>query len=106
VVLVRRPLEQMRLTSSESGVWWETVVVMLIYCPWLYDIVRIGSAPVNTVQCPLAADLPRWAFTSFTVMWVAFQALIHGIVNMYSSVLGKRRRFDSSRMAKYEAAPL
>lgn len=40
--------------------------------PWLYDIVRIGSAPVNTPTCGLSGDLPRWAFTSFTIMAVSF----------------------------------
>lgn len=98
VAFLKGPLQSMDLPGMELH---NGLVKALIFGPWLYDIVRIGSAPVNTLQCPLAADLPRWAFTSFTVMWVAFHALGEGIVDMYYSVLKKRRDWDSTRMMKY-----
>lgn len=99
----KRLFHAMRFAGLDMHAVHEALWTLLIFGPWLYDVVRIGSAPVNTVRCPLAPDLPRWAFTSFTIMAVSFHALFHGIIVMYWTVIGKRRTWDDARHNKRTA---
>jgi len=34
---------------------------------WIFDVVRIGSAPIYTAEYRLAYDLPHWFFVMFTI---------------------------------------
>jgi TM2 domain-containing membrane protein YozV len=43
------------LTLGGGGIWW------------IYDVIRIGSAPVYSSQFRVAADLPHWVFVLATV---------------------------------------
>lgn len=68
--------------------------VILVLSYWLYDIVRIGSAPVATSDAKVAADLPHWAFTCWTLVFFSFVAFCMGISKVYWAVKYKRRSAD------------
>jgi hypothetical protein len=68
------------------------VATMLSY--WLYDIVRIGSAPTRSVEAKVAADLPHWAFVCLTMLFFAFIAFVMGICKVFWHVREKRLKSD------------
>lgn len=73
-----------------------SIGAVLVLGPWLYDVVRIGSAPVHSMDLRVSADLPRWAFVTFTILYVAFIGIFAGIADMYYTVQ-KRRRFHDQQ---------
>lgn len=68
--------------------------IMFVLLFWFFDIVRIGSAPVRAVDAKVAADLPRWAFATFTMLYFAFVGFGLGINTVYWRVKFKRRMDD------------
>lgn len=72
--------------------------ILVVFVPWLFDVVRIGMAPVQAQNFRLAADLPRWNFAVFTVLYFAFVAFSLGVASMYYLVLKRRRLWDQSRL--------
>jgi len=68
------------------------VTVVLSY--WLYDIVNIGSGPVRARDAKVAADLPHWAFATFTIVYFAFIGFVLAICKVYWKIKDKRRRAD------------
>jgi len=75
---------------------WPHIGVILVLSYWLYDIVRLGSAAVHTKDAKVAADLPHWAFTCWTLVFFAFVAFCMGISKVYWAVKAKRRKADMS----------
>lgn len=69
--------------------------ISIILGPWLFDVVRIGSAPVAAAEYRVSADLPRWAFVTFTILYVAFIGIFAGIADMYYTVQKRRRLHDN-----------
>jgi len=72
---------------------FEQCGIMLVLSYWFSDIVHIGSAPVRAVDAKVAADLPRWAFAVFTMLFFAFLGFGLGVRSVYFNVK-LRRRFD------------
>lgn len=78
------------------------ILVVLSY--WFSDIVHIGSAPVRASNAKLAADLPRWAFAIFTLLYFAFIGFGMGVCSVYFKVKLKRRMDDHSKFYGSTAA--
>merc|ERR550537_1078247 len=70
-------------------------LLVLVY--WFCDIVHIGSAPVRAHDAKVAADLPRWAFAVFTLLYFAFIGFGMGVCSVYWKVKLKRRLDDHQR---------
>lgn len=70
-------------------------LLVLVY--WFCDIVHIGSAPVRAVDAKVAADLPRWGFAVFTLLYFAFIGFFMGVCSVYWKVKLKRRMEDHAR---------
>jgi len=78
------------LTLGGGGVWW------------VYDIIRVGSAPVQTTSFRVAADLPHWIF----VLVTAFIACLIGFVAAYVTTnahVAKLRKDQMLQHAEEEA---
>merc|ERR1719353_1910994 len=71
--------------------------IMFVLLFWFLDIVRIGSAPVRAVDAKVAADLPRWAFAVFTLLYFAFIGFGMGVCSVYWKVKYKRRMDDHAK---------
>lgn len=56
---------------------------------WLYDIARIGSAPVYSSNYRLAADLPHWCY--FTIVVCFFTFLGYFVFGVWGVFLERRR---------------
>jgi len=74
---------------------------VLILSYWLYDIVRIGSGPVQSgsghTAAKVAADLPHWGFACFTVIFFGFFAFFLGVWRIYWKINEKRRKADNNK---------
>jgi hypothetical protein len=68
--------------------------ILLVLTYWFTDIVHIGSAPVRARDAKVAADLPRWAFSVFTLLYFAFMGFAMGVCAVYWKVKSKRRMSD------------
>jgi len=71
------------------------ILLVLVY--WFCDIVHIGSAPVRAIDAKVAADLPRWAFAVFTLLYFAFIGFGMGVCSVYWKVKYKRRMDDHAK---------
>eukprot|EP00913_Durusdinium_trenchii_P023628 g22199.t2 len=49
--------------------------LVVLLGPWIRHVVIIGSAPAQATTDRTSADLPRCAFVSFSILWMAFIAL-------------------------------
>lgn len=67
---------------------------LIVLSYWFSDIVKIGSAPVRAANAKVAADLPRWAFAIFTLLYFAFIGFGMGVCSVYWKVKHKRRKAD------------
>jgi len=65
--------------------------LFILLTPWMFDIVRIGTAPVRAREYVVAGDLPRWAFATFTLFYFAFIAIGIGVTSMYYAIIRKRQ---------------
>lgn len=103
-------------TGGGLGVWW------------IYDIVRLGAAPVYTDEFRLAYDLPHWLYVLFTVTFFsclglcaaaiitralayeeARQALLQKNDKLHQAHLRKEVNFnpeDELRMPRFASYPL
>jgi len=73
------------------------ISMLIVLSYWFYDIVRIGSGPVQTHGFPkhkVAADLPHWAFAFSTILFFAFLGICMGICKIYWKIKAKRRKND------------
>mmetsp|Transcript_48415 Transcript_48415/g.85290 ORF Transcript_48415/g.85290 Transcript_48415/m.85290 type:complete len:317 (+) Transcript_48415:6-956(+) len=61
---------------------------------WFNDVVRIGSAPVRASDFKVAADLPRWAFSVFTMLFFAFVGFALGVTTLFYQVRQRRSLAD------------
>lgn len=73
----------------------------LLVAPWMYDVVRIGSAPVRSSTYAVAADLPRWIFVVLSLTFFSFLAFGFGLMAVYRAVT--HRRFDADMRTNYGA---
>lgn len=67
---------------------------------WIYDVVRLGSAPVYANSFRLAADLPRWTYVLSTVTL----ALLVGFVIVSNSALKVMRQRRKNEMLLHAEA--
>lgn len=67
-----------------------------LFAWWLWDVVRIGSAPVYAHDYRVAADLPRWAFAVFSFLFMSILGYIASVCAIYYVVTDKRRRIDEA----------
>ncbi|CAE7035379.1 unnamed protein product [Symbiodinium natans] len=65
--------------------------------PWMYHVVVIGSAPAQAVRDRTAADLPRCAFVSFSLLWMGFLSLAICIYDVKYKTQVKRIMQDQFR---------
>jgi len=63
---------------------------------WLWDVVRIGSAPVYAHDYRVAPDLPRWAFACFSFLFMSILGYFASVVAIYYVVTDKRRKIDEA----------
>jgi TM2 domain-containing membrane protein YozV len=63
---------------------------------WLIDIVRIGSAQVYAHDYRVAADLPRWAFSVFSFLFMTLLGFGLSAASIFWVVTGKRRKADEA----------
>jgi TM2 domain-containing membrane protein YozV len=80
-----------------SALGFARVGILLVLGYWFSDIVKIGSAPVRAIDGKVAADLPRWAFAAFTLLYFAFIGFAMGVCSVYFKVKHKRRMDDHQR---------
>lgn len=73
----------------------------VLVAPWMYDVVRIGSAPVLAAEYRVAADLPRWIFVVLTLVFYSFIAFGFGLRAIYTKIT--HRRFNSDMETNYGA---
>jgi len=71
--------------------------LLVVLGPWLFDVVRVGMCPVHARDARLSADLPRWAFAMFTLLYFALIAVVLGVVSVHFTVPGRRRHWDQKR---------
>ena len=72
---------------------------------WIYDIIRIGSAPVQTATFRLAGDLPHWVFVLLTVNFALLLGFMISWVTATSHMM-KRRKDVLLLQAEEEARAL
>merc|ERR1719161_971176 len=78
------------LSLGELGIWW------------LFDVIRIGSAPVLTAEFRLAGDLPHWAFV---LSLVSFFLVLGFLIAARTTLLHRyQRRKDGMLMQVEEEA--
>mmetsp|Transcript_47352 Transcript_47352/g.101424 ORF Transcript_47352/g.101424 Transcript_47352/m.101424 type:complete len:519 (-) Transcript_47352:115-1671(-) len=58
---------------------------------WIWDIVRIGSAPVETSAFKVAADLPHWTFVLCTVTLALTIGFVVSYITMIQHVVQRRK---------------
>jgi len=80
-----------------SALSFEKCGTLLILSYWFTDIVHIGSAAVRARDAKVAADLPRWAFAVFTLLFFAFLGFGLGVRSVYFKVKLKRRLDDHEK---------
>jgi hypothetical protein len=80
-----------------SSLGFSRVGIMLVLTYWFTDIVHFGSAPARSIEGKLAADLPRWAFAAFTLLYFAFIGFAMGVCSVYFKVKEKRRMDDHKK---------
>jgi TM2 domain-containing membrane protein YozV len=80
-----------------STLGFSRVGILLVLSYWFSDIVHIGSAPVRSFEGKVAADLPRWAFAAFTLLYFAFIGFAMGVCSVYFTVKEKRALADQKR---------
>jgi TM2 domain-containing membrane protein YozV len=80
-----------------TAIGFGRVAILLVLSYWFSDIVKIGSAPVRAHDGKVAADLPRWAFAAFTLLYFAFIGFAMGVCSVYFKVKYKRRMDDHQR---------
>lgn len=80
-----------------SALGFQRCGILLILVYWFCDIVHIGSAPVRAANAKVAADLPRWAFAVFTLLYFAFIGFGMGVCSVYWKVKFKRRMDDHEK---------
>lgn len=78
------------VAAASAGVGAKHIGVTFLLCPWLLDVVRIGSAPVRADEYRVNNDLPNWAFAVFTILHFCFIAVILGVIEVYYTVTHKR----------------
>jgi hypothetical protein len=69
-----------------------------LFAWWLWDIVKIGSAPVYSHDYRVAPDLPRWAFACFSFLFMSILGYFASVVAIYYTVTEKRRKIDEAVM--------
>jgi len=74
----------------------------VILGPWLFDVVRIGSAPVRSREYRVADDLPRYQFAMFSLFFFTFIAIAMALSSLYYAVIRRRRNADKN-LATYGA---
>mmetsp|Transcript_9757 Transcript_9757/g.17608 ORF Transcript_9757/g.17608 Transcript_9757/m.17608 type:complete len:262 (-) Transcript_9757:47-832(-) len=74
----------------------------LFGAPWVFDLVRIGSAPVRAANYRVEADLPAFNFAVLTVVFFAFVGYVFGMRAMYKAVL--QRKYKAGRDLTYGSA--
>eukprot|EP00928_Gymnodinium_smaydae_P074732 TRINITY_DN57758_c0_g1_i1.p1 TRINITY_DN57758_c0_g1~~TRINITY_DN57758_c0_g1_i1.p1 ORF type:complete len:333 (+),score=54.55 TRINITY_DN57758_c0_g1_i1:104-1000(+) len=75
---------------------------------WIFDVVRIGSAPVLASNFRVQQDLPVWMFTIFTLVHFGFVAILFETNAVYRVVTTRRLRWDrmTARYGSSAKAPL
>jgi len=63
---------------------------------WLWDVVRIGSAPIYAHDYRVSPDLPRWAFACFAFLFMSILGYCAAVVAIYNVVTQKRRKIDEA----------
>jgi len=69
----------LNLFSYACGMWW------------VFDIVRIGSAPIYSTEYRVAYDLPHWAYVTFTLVFFSVLGYI------FFGVLTRADRFTKAK---------
>lgn len=70
---------------------------MLVVSPWwIWDIVRIGSAQVQSYNFLVMPDLERWMFQVFTMLFLVLLGFALGTISIFYSVKAKRRQADET----------
>lgn len=88
---------------------YETVALWLVAAPWVFDIIKLGSTPMEAAGWRCANDLPRWVFVFFTILFLSFGAITMGLVEITRSIKRKRINWDKGvnySSAKAAALPL
>jgi len=67
-----------------------------LFAWWLWDVVRIGSAPVYAHDYRVAPDLPRWAFAVFSFLFMSILGYMAATVAIYYQVTQKRRKVNEA----------
>lgn len=65
---------------------------------WLIDVVRIGSAPCYANNYRVANDLPRWAFSIFSFLFMSILGFGLSASSIYWVVINKRRMADAAML--------
>jgi len=69
--------------------------LLVIVCPWVIDVVRIGSGPVFCkVDGRVEDDLPRWAFAICTIVAFSMIGFAWVTVSLYYRVMWRRHSED------------
>jgi len=89
----------LKILSSTLGIFnitlgFDLSGLCFLLIPWLFDVVRIGSAPVRSAEYGVNPDLPRWAFAFFTLIATAFIAMALVIGSVQTAVLARRRQYE------------
>ncbi|CAK9090727.1 TM2 domain-containing protein Y66D12A.21, partial [Durusdinium trenchii] len=70
---------------------------------WLYDIVRVGAAPIYALDYKVAADLPHWLFMTILVLLFTALGLLWSL-DSYGRHRTKKRQEAMQFFAEEEAA--
>mmetsp|Transcript_53868 Transcript_53868/g.128289 ORF Transcript_53868/g.128289 Transcript_53868/m.128289 type:complete len:262 (-) Transcript_53868:48-833(-) len=64
----------------------------VFFASWMFDIVRIGSAPVRAASFRVEGDLPAFNFAVLTVVFFAFVGFVAGTRTLYYTILVRKYR--------------
>jgi len=78
--------------GGETGTVQRTFAAVLFGGIWLFDVVRIGAAPVYAKNFATAPDLPRWAFSVLTLTFMLILGIMIGLKGIYMAVTRRRRK--------------
>ncbi|CAK9115435.1 Hypothetical protein SCF082_LOCUS53476 [Durusdinium trenchii] len=78
--------------------------LVVLLGPWIRHVVIIGSAPAQATTDRTSADLPRCAFVSFSILWMAFIAL--GICMQDLKYRTQVKRINQEQVRNYSAAKI
>jgi len=78
--------------------------MLLFTLPWMYDAIKIGTAPAEAKIYRTSADLPRWVFVLFSISYVGLLCLVVGVYSLRHKI--QRKRLNWEQAQNYSSAKI